>query len=90
MAAMPQVDLLLAIGAPAQSYHLQRLGLGPLMRPTLGETVSAWRTIFEASIRPRIVVLPHPSWRNSGWLNRNPWFAAELVPALREEIEQRL
>jgi uracil-DNA glycosylase len=36
------------------------------------------------------VPLPHPSWRNSAWLKRNPWFDAELVPWLRAEIRSRL
>lgn len=89
MAAMPVIDLVLAIGATAQAYHLERLGLRAHLRPRLGETVRSWRTIFEASAAPRILVLPHPSWRNSGWLNRNPWFTAELLPVLREEIERR-
>lgn len=89
MAAMPAVDLVLAIGATAQTYHLRRLGLGAHMRPTLGETVLDWRTIFDASAAPRVLVLPHPSWRNSGWLNRNPWFAADLLPVLRQEIHRR-
>jgi hypothetical protein len=24
--------------------------------------------------------------RNTGWLKRNPWFGAELVPELRERV----
>jgi uracil-DNA glycosylase len=35
--------------------------------------------------RPRLMPLPHPSWHNSHWLERNPWFEAELVPVLRAE-----
>jgi len=89
MASMPAIDVILAIGATAQAYHLERLGLGVHLRPTLGETVMAWRTIFDASSAPRVFVLPHPSWRNSGWLNRNPWFASDLLPVLREEIQRR-
>ncbi len=27
--------------------------------------------------------LPHPSWRNTGWLNSNPWFETEILPDLR-------
>jgi uracil-DNA glycosylase len=30
--------------------------------------------------------LPHPSWRNSGWLKRNPWFEAQALPVLRSEV----
>jgi len=34
----------------------------------------------------RVVPLPHPSWHNNRWLKRNPWFDADLLPALRAEI----
>ena len=28
----------------------------------------------------------HPSWRNSGWLKKNSWFEAEILPVLRREV----
>jgi uracil-DNA glycosylase len=34
--------------------------------------------------------LPHPSWRNTAWLNRNPWFATEALPALRTTLKESL
>jgi uracil-DNA glycosylase len=90
MAAMPRVDLVLAVGAAAQDYHLGRLGLGHLKAPTLTETVANWRAVHQASAAPRVFALPHPSWRNSGWLKRHPWFEAELLPVLRAEVAARL
>ena len=33
-----------------------------------------------------VVPLPHPSWRNNGWLKRNPWFAEDLLPELRRRV----
>ncbi|MGE3830201.1 MAG: uracil-DNA glycosylase family protein, partial [Parvibaculaceae bacterium] len=39
---------------------------------------------------PKVLALPHPSWRNSGWLKKNPWFAEELLPALRREVKKAL
>jgi uracil-DNA glycosylase len=39
-----------------------------------------------AGVRPKIIALPHPSWRNSGWIKRNPWFEQEVLPALRAEV----
>ncbi|HEY8259569.1 MAG TPA: uracil-DNA glycosylase family protein, partial [Methylosinus sp.] len=51
---------------------------------SVAETVGRWREF--AALRPRIIPLPHPSWRNSAWLKRNPWFEAELTPALRAEV----
>jgi uracil-DNA glycosylase len=32
------------------------------------------------------MLLPHPSPRNNGWLKRNPWFEAALLPVLRARI----
>ena len=45
------------------------------------ETVRAWR-----DFPPDLLPLPHPSWRNTGWLKRNPWFEAEVAPYLREPV----
>ncbi len=81
IAAMPQIELVLAIGGYAQAWHL------PGMRQQgLTETVAGWRTIFTHNTTPRVLPLPHPSWRNTAWLKRNPWFEAELLPVLRREI----
>jgi uracil-DNA glycosylase len=79
---MPQIDLVLAIGVYAQSWHM-----GSLRRRSLTETVMDWRTTLrDANVLP----LPHPSWRNTAWLKKNPWFEAELLPILRSEIRHRL
>lgn len=85
IAAMPQVDLVLAIGIHAQSWHL-----GMARAASLTETVRDWRRIFDAAAAPKIIPLPHPSWRNSGWLKRNPWFGTDLLPFLRAQIALRL
>ena len=87
-AAMPQVDLILAIGRYAQLYHFRRLGrpLPPLLK--LGDLVRDWRAY--AGDGPRVIALPHPSWRNSGWLKRNPWFETDVLPAVRASVEAAL
>ncbi|MFD1809056.1 uracil-DNA glycosylase family protein [Gemmobacter lanyuensis] len=36
------------------------------------------------------IPLPHPSWRNTGWLKRNPWFATDLLPDLRAAVRAAL
>jgi uracil-DNA glycosylase len=87
-AAMPQIDLILAIGAHAQDYHLRRLGLPVPRGEGLSERVHRWREF--ATGHPRLFPLPHPSWRNSGWLKRNPWFETDLLPDLRHEIASAL
>lgn len=77
---LKKVQLTLLVGSYAQRYHL-----GAAVKPTLGETVRAWRT-YPDNVMP----LPHPSWRNTGWLKRNPWFEAELAPVLRQRVSLAL
>ena len=79
-ATLPRPGLTLVIGRYAQDYHLA----GGKSR-SVTETVRAWRAFW-----PEIVPLPHPSPRNIGWLKRNPWFEAEVVPALRRRIAELL
>ena len=76
LALLPDVELVVAAGAYAQAYHL-----GRRRRRTLTETVRAWR-----DYAPAVVPLPHPSWRNNGWLARNPWFEGETLAYLRERV----
>lgn len=87
-AAMPQVEVILAIGRYAQLYHFERLGRSLPPGQKLETLVRAWRHFAGAS--PRVFALPHPSWRNSGWLKRNPWFEAEVLPSLREAVATEL
>jgi uracil-DNA glycosylase len=86
--ALPRIGFVLAVGSYAHRWHL-----GDLARPTLTETVVAWREIMAATAArggPLVMPLPHPSWRNNGWLKRNPWFEAELLPVMRAEVASRL
>lgn len=85
MELMPQIDLVLVIGMYAQAWHL-----GTRRGAKLTDTVAGWRDLFMRNAAPRIVPLPHPSWRNTAWLKSNPWFEAELLPVLRTEIAVRL
>jgi uracil-DNA glycosylase len=79
--ALPHLELILAIGQYAQGWHL-----GSDFRGGLTGTVTRWREILASPRRPRVLPLPHPSWRNNGWLRKNPWFEAELLPVLRREV----
>jgi uracil-DNA glycosylase len=83
--ALPQVETVLAIGLPSLRYHAARLAPDLLPVRRLTEAVEDWRRYFERPA-PRLLPLPHPSWRNSGWLKRHPWFEAELLPVLRREV----
>jgi len=85
ISAMPQIELVLAIGQYAQASHM-----GTTRRENMTETVRAWRMSLSDSRYPAILPLPHPSWRNTGWIRRNPWFEAELLPVLREQVQTLL
>jgi uracil-DNA glycosylase len=84
-AALPAIELVLAIGRYAQDWHL-----GSAQGASLSETMTDWRGILAAPRRPRVLPLPHPSWRNNAWLRRNPWFEDELLPVLRAEVARLL
>jgi uracil-DNA glycosylase len=73
LARLPNIELTVLVG-----QYAHQLYLGRERKKTLTETVRAYR-----EYGPRFVPLPHPSPRNQMWLRRNPWFEAEVVPALR-------
>ena len=77
---LPDVQLTLLVGGYAQKYHLGAAANGGVTK-----TVANWR-----DLAPRTFPLPHPSWRNTGWLRKNPWFEAELLPVLRKHIKDAL
>ncbi|MEZ2127286.1 MULTISPECIES: uracil-DNA glycosylase family protein [unclassified Sinorhizobium] len=81
IAAMPQIELVLTVGQYAQAWHL-----GRARRASMTETVSEWRSYLWRNELPAMLPLPHPSWRNSGWLKRNPWFEEELLPVLQDRV----
>jgi uracil-DNA glycosylase len=82
LAELSAVRLILLVGQHAQRWHL-----GPVATATLTTTVRDWRLIAtpdDAGVQR--MVLPHPSWRNTGWLKRNSWFAAEVIPELQHQV----
>lgn len=82
MEAMPQIDTILVIGQYAAAWHL-----GPRRKKSTTETVKSWREYFFVNDGPRILPLPHPSWRNSGWLKKNTWFEEDVLPVLRQHVD---
>lgn len=80
LAELPQVELTLLVGGHAQAW-----ALGPRMAGSLTATVRAWRDYL-----PEALPLPHPSWRNTAWLSREPWFEAEVVPWLQTRVRELL
>ena len=87
-ALLPQVEAVLAIGGYAHRYHFARLGRPLPKTAKVDEIVRQWRDFKEAT--PRLFPLPHPSWRNTGWLKRNPWFESELLPDLRSVVKSAI
>jgi uracil-DNA glycosylase len=81
---LPQIELMLLVGGYGQRWHL-----GPHLR-SVTAAVEDWRAVLGAHEGPRYLPLPHPSWRNNGWLKRHPWFEAELLPVLRQEVRRLL
>ncbi len=77
LALLPKVELTLLVGGYAQAW-----ALGDAMKPTMTETVAAWSEYVGYGVLP----LPHPSWRNTAWLKRNPWFEDEVTPYLRRRV----
>jgi uracil-DNA glycosylase len=74
LTGLPEVRLTLLVGGASQGWHLGR--------GSVADRVAGWRQSAATGVFP----LPHPSWRNTGWLRRNPWFEGELVPELRAAV----
>lgn len=77
LAKLPLIELTLLIG-----QHAQRHFLGRRRKSSLAETMKAWR-----EYAPEYIPLPHPSPRNTPWLQRHSGFESELLPELRERIK---
>ena len=81
LGALPNIKLTLLIGGYAQKWHL-----GKRMARNLTETVRQWQTYTSEGL----FTLPHPSWRNSSWIKKNPWFETDTLPALKLAISSSL
>jgi uracil-DNA glycosylase len=81
LALMPRIELTLLIGSYAQVFHLGAGHLGARRKASMSENVAAWR-----EHPSHLLALPHPSWHNTAWLKRNPWFERELLPVLRQRV----
>ena len=78
LAMLPDIQLTLVLGAYAQRYHLPEAS-------SVTDAVMRWRDWW-----PAVLPLPHPSPRNQGWFKRNPWFEADVVPALQSRVRESL
>ena len=76
LAKLPLIEFTLLIGRHAQRYFL-----GSRCKSSLAETTNSWR-----EYSPAYFPLPHPSPRNTPWLQRNPAFERQVLPRLRTQI----
>jgi uracil-DNA glycosylase len=76
LAELPGIELTLLVGGYAQVW-----ALGDRAKINMTETVRAWR-----DYAPSILPMPHPSWRNTAWLRKNPWFEEEVLPYLKDRV----
>jgi uracil-DNA glycosylase len=77
---LPKVELTLLVGSYAMDWALPDLS-----RQAMTETIAGWRAHL-----PDVVTLPHPSWRNTAWLKRHPWFEEDVLPYLRARVAELL
>lgn len=77
LSLMPELRLTLLVGSYA-------------IADTLGPGRMEARVARFRALLPACCALPHPSWRTLGWERRHPWFAGELLPALRDELARAL
>jgi len=77
LAQMPDIRLTLLVGAHAQT---NALGAGKMI-----ERVMRFRDHL-----PALFPLPHPSWRSRHWAVNNPWFDTDVLPVLRQVVQDAL
>ncbi len=78
--ALPDRRLTLLVGSYAQAHYLPA-AKGRSLTDVVRDFAQQ-----EAGFFP----LPHPAWRSAIWMKRNPWFAAQVLPALRAAVREAL
>lgn len=82
LAELPSIRLTIVLGRYAHDWHL---GKKSPAKP-LADTVRDWRHHLQSDIAP----MPHPSPRNIRWFKANPWFEADMIPAVRTRVAELL
>lgn len=77
---LPNLKLTVLVGQYGHALYLEK----PRSQ-TVAETVRRWR-----DYGPEFLPTPHPSWRVTGWLKRNPWFEADVLPVLQSRVAAAL
>ncbi len=77
LARLPNVRLTLLVG-----LHAQKLYLPKGFAPNMTEAVRRWQDAPTG-----VFPLPHPAWRSRLWMANNPWFEADVLPRLRQQVQ---
>ncbi|HTN15152.1 MAG TPA: uracil-DNA glycosylase family protein [Sphingomonadaceae bacterium] len=80
LAELPDIRLTLLVGLHAQLRYMQET-----RKLAMAERVRRF-----AEFGPRLFPLPHPSWRSTIFMRSNPWFEADVLPALRAAVADAL
>lgn len=75
---MPNVELIILVGAYSQKYYLAKEA-----GKNLAETVFAYH-----KYAPKFFPLVHPSPLNFRWRKINPWFEKDVIPKLRARVAE--
>ncbi len=76
MSELGDLRLRVFVGGYAQKFHLG-------VKSNVTQTVQNWSRFADGAFP-----VPHPSWRNTAWLRKNPWFETEVLPALRARVRE--
>ena len=78
LSTLLNVKFTLLIGQYANKFYL-----GNACKKTMTETVRCWQ-----EYGPNYFPLPHPSWRNNAWINKNTWFSEFVLTAVRKRVNK--
>lgn len=78
--AMPNLQLTMLVGSYANKYYLHLKS-----NAKLTDIVHNYKQYL-----PQYFPLVHPSPRNQLWMSRNPWFEKEVLPDLKQRIDDIL
>jgi uracil-DNA glycosylase len=73
-AELPKIALTLLVGQYAQARY----------QPAKPKRSMTEAVRMFADAPDGLFPLPHPSWRSTGWMRKNPWFETEVLQSLRE------
>lgn len=77
-AELPAVRLIVLVGQYAQAHYLP-----PNKKQSMTDAVQRF-----ADAPDGLFPLPHPSWRSTLWMRKNPWFETDVLPVLKQRIAQ--